>query len=175
MTTVALRNPNNPDDLLNYRLLRLFSLAGAPVVRLCEGRYGITRREFRLLSLVVDNGPMSPSRLSELAHLDAARASRVVAVLIKKQLVKREVRDSDRRHAVVAATPAGRELHRQLFPQIAKINAQLVEVLDPGQVAALDEILDVLTRHAAHLNETLVLDASAARGQRRVRDAEDID
>jgi len=173
--TVALRNPNKPDDLLNYRLLRLFSLAGAPVVRLCEGRYGVTRREFRLLTLVVDGGPMSPSRLSELAHLDAARASRVIAALIRKQLVRRELQDSDRRHAVIAATPAGRELHAELFPQIAGINGRLVEVLDGRQVAALDEILDVLTRHATHLNETIVLDASAARGKRRQRGMEDAD
>lgn len=173
--TVALRNPGKPDDLLNYRVLRLFSLAGAPVVRLCEGRYGVTRREFRLLTLVVDGGPMSPSRLSELAHLDAARASRVIAALIRKQLVRREVQDADRRHALIAATPAGRELHRELFPQIAKINGLLVEVLDAGQLSALDEILDLLTRHAQHLNETIVLDASAARGRRRPRDTEDAD
>ncbi len=33
------------DDLLLYRLSRLSSVAGAMVVRLCEGGYGITRRE----------------------------------------------------------------------------------------------------------------------------------
>src|SRR5690606_11652449 len=75
----VLRNPRRPDELLNYRLLRLFSLAGAPVIRLCEGRYGISRREFRLLTLVVESGPISPSGLSELAHLDRARTSRIIA------------------------------------------------------------------------------------------------
>lgn len=173
--SVALLDPRAPDDLLNYRLLRLFALAGAPVVRLCEGRYGITRREFRLLSLVVDAGPLSPSRLSELAHLHAARSSRVVAALIRKQLVRRDVRDGDRRHAVIAPTARGRELHRELFPHIADINRQVVSVLDARQLAALDEVLTVLTRRAQEVNRSVALDVSAVRGRARSREAEDPD
>lgn len=173
--SVALRDPRTPDDLLNYRLLRLFALAGAPVVRLCEGRYGITRREFRLLALVVDGGPMSPSRLSELAHLDPARSSRVLAALMKKQLVHRQVQDSDRRHALVAATARGRDLHRDLFPQIADINRQMVSVLDAQQLASLDAILSALTRHAETVNGAIVLDVRADRGRGRDRRPDDSD
>lgn len=171
--SVALRDPRTPDELLNYRLLRLFALAGAPVVRLCEGRYGITRREFRLLTLIVDEGPLSPSRLSELAHLDAARSSRVVAVLMKKQLVRRRVQHEDRRFALIEATPRGRELHRELFPQIADINRQVVSILDARQLAALDEILTVLTGHAEVVNATILLDVSADRGRGRAPAAEE--
>ena len=42
---MTLTRPDTLDDLLNYRLMRLFAVSGAPVVRLCEGRYGIARRE----------------------------------------------------------------------------------------------------------------------------------
>ncbi|MBE7368984.1 MarR family winged helix-turn-helix transcriptional regulator [Ramlibacter pallidus] len=160
---------------MNYRLLRLLALAGAPVIRLCEGRYGVSRREFRLLALIVDGGPISPSRLSELAHLDATRSSRVVAALLKKQLVRREVQGNDRRFALLAATPKGRELHAELFPQIAEINRRMVSVLDARQVAALDEILAVLTPHAEAVNGSIVLDVRAERGRGRERRADDED
>ena len=43
--TLSLREPRQLDDLLNVRLLQLFAVSGAPVVRLLEGRYGIKRRE----------------------------------------------------------------------------------------------------------------------------------
>ena len=152
---------------MNYRLQRLYALAGAPVVRLCEGRYGVTRREFRLLCLVVDGGPVSPSRLSELAHLDLARASRVIAALARKRLVRREVQDGDRRFALVAATREGVALHQELFPQIARINQGVVSVLDAGQVKALDQILSVLTRHAEVMNSSIVLDVGADRQRGR--------
>lgn len=169
----SLRDPRTPDELLNYRLQRLFSLAGAPVIRLCEGRYGVTRREFRLLSLVVEGGAMSPSRLSELAHLDATRSSRVVAALVQKQLVLRDVQHADRRCALIAATPKGRELHRQLFPQIAEINRRMVSVLDAAQLESLDEVLSTLTHHAQALNDSIFLDVSADRGRWRGRRTED--
>ena len=50
--TLRLRDPQTLDDLLNYRLLRLYAQSGAPVIRLLEGRYGISRREWRLLALL---------------------------------------------------------------------------------------------------------------------------
>lgn len=171
--SVALRDPQAPDDLLNYRLLRLLALAGAPVIRLCEGRYGVTRREFRLLTLVVEAGSISPSRLGEVAHLDVARSSRVVAALLKKQLVRREVQDGDRRFAVIAATPKGLELHRELFPLIAEVNRQVVSVLDAQQLASLDEILSILTEHADTVNRSIFLDVSADRGRARSRASDD--
>lgn len=46
----VLQHPRKHDDLLNYRLKRLFSLGGAPAVRLCEGRYGIARNEWRMIA-----------------------------------------------------------------------------------------------------------------------------
>src|SRR5688572_11079077 len=67
--TLPLRAPRTLDDLLNYRLLRLFALGGAPVIRLLEGRYGIARREWRVLALLAAHGGMSPSALAERAHL----------------------------------------------------------------------------------------------------------
>lgn len=165
----SLHDPRSPDDLLNYRLKRLFSLGGAPVVRLCEGRYGISRREWRLLALLVDAHPMSPSELAERAHLDLARTSRVIAALVEKQLARRDARADDRRRAVVTATAAGARLHRQLFPQIASINARIVSVLDDAQLDALDGFLQALTRQAEEINASVQLDSRAdrRRGGRR--------
>ena len=42
--TLSLREPRTLDELLNYRLLRLYAASTAPVTRLMEGRWGISRR-----------------------------------------------------------------------------------------------------------------------------------
>ncbi|WP_395705806.1 hypothetical protein [Casimicrobium huifangae] len=52
------------DDLLLFRLSRLSNDAGAMVVRLCEGGYGITRREWRLLVALQLGVEMQPSALA---------------------------------------------------------------------------------------------------------------
>ena len=47
-----LAQPAALDDLLLYRLSRLLAVGGSPVIRLCEGRFGITRREWRVRALL---------------------------------------------------------------------------------------------------------------------------
>lgn len=150
----------------------MFALGGAPVIRLLEGRYGIARREWRLIATLATHGPMSPSALAERAHLDRPRTSRAVAVLAAKRLVVRSVAPRDARRATVALTPEGEALHAELFPQIARINAALVSVLDEATVQALDDALTRLTAHAQQQNAVLAQDVRADRragGSRRAR------
>jgi len=143
-----LRNPKRHDDLLNFQLKRLFALGGAPALRLCEGVYGISRTEWRLIAALVEEGPLSPSALHARVGGDPGRASRLVTVLVQKGLLVRHVDRADRRRACVAATPAAKALYRELFPQLARINKRLVSVLDEREADLLEEFLRRLTEHA---------------------------
>lgn len=66
------------EDLLLYRLGRLASVGGAMVVRLCEGGYGITRREWAVIGQLYEGGSLPPSVLAERMHRDRARTSRTL-------------------------------------------------------------------------------------------------
>jgi DNA-binding MarR family transcriptional regulator len=174
-STLSLATPASLDELLNYRLLRLFALGGAPVIRLLEGRYGIARREWRLLALLAARGPLAPSALADEAHLDRPRTSRAIATLSAKALVQRQPAPGDRRRARVLLTAAGERLYAEVFPQVAALNAELVQVLDATTQAALDRALSQLTERAAALNTQRVQDVHADRragGSRRVRAAD---
>lgn len=167
---MTLSRPRDLDDLLNYRLMRLFAVSGAPVVRLCEGRYGISRREWRVVALLAAHGAMSPSALAERGDLDRARTSRAIGSLVTKQLVRRVPQPGDARRAVVALSDAGRALYEELFPQVAEINRRVLAVLEPPLIAALDEALARMTLHATTLNGALATDVQADRrrgGSRR--------
>lgn len=161
---MTLRDPQGLDDLLNYRLARLHALSGAPVVRLCEGRYGITRREWRLLALLAAQGATSPSELAERAHLDRARTSRAIGSLAAKGLAQRVARPGDARRAVVQVTARGQSLHDEMFPQVAAINRAVLAALDEPLLVALDEALQRLTVQAEALGGHL---ASGVQADRR--------
>lgn len=161
--TLSLRNPLTLDELLNYRLLRLFSISGAPVIRLLEGRWGIARREWRLLALLATHGEMSPSALALRAHLDRPRTSRAITVLVAKRLAVRNSERGDARRASIALTAAGQRLYEEVFPQIAAINARVMEALDERTAQALDLALQQLTLQAERLNRELVQDVQANR------------
>lgn len=168
---MSFEKPESVHDLLNFRLARLHASSGALVIRLCEGRYGITRREWRLIAILAVQGAMSPSALAVHAHIDRARTSRVITMLCDKKLTVRSPVPGDHRRALIDLTAAGRRLYEDLFPQSAALSSLLLEALTPAQRAELDRTLTVLTTAAEDLARNYPLDAKADRrhgGSRRV-------
>jgi DNA-binding MarR family transcriptional regulator len=158
--------PRTLDDLLLYRTSRLLSVAGSMVIRLCEGRFGITRREWRLIATLAGHGALGSSQLAEHAQLDRARTSRAVSSLVEKGLVSREQPAGDRRHVRLRLTAPGRKLHAQLYPLVSGINADLLGALDTHEVALLDDMLQRL--HAR--GEAMVAAADLPKADRRRRE-----
>lgn len=143
--------PEVLDDLLLYRLSRLSNTAGSAVVRLCEGRYGITRREWRIILQLAESGGLQSSELAEQVQLDRARTSRTVSSLVAKRLVQRTVRSGDRRRVSLALTDEGRALHASLFPQVARINLEMLSVLSADEVRRFDVALRLLRAQAERI------------------------
>jgi DNA-binding MarR family transcriptional regulator len=172
-TAASLRDPHTLDELLNYRLLRLYASSVAPVTRLMEGRFGISRREWRLLALMARQGALAPSVLAERAHLDRPRTSRAIGSLVAKKLARRSAQPGDARRALVGLSDAGQRLFDEVFPQVAAMNTRVLEVIDEATLNALDHALAVLTTHATQLNRETALDVRADRragGSRRAPD-----
>jgi DNA-binding MarR family transcriptional regulator len=143
-----LSQPAGLEDLLLYRMSRLVAVAGSMVIRLCEGGFGITRREWRVLALLAREDDLLSSELAERAQLDRARTSRAITSLVAKRLVARRTGPADRRQAHIALTPQGRELYEALFPLVREINRDLLAVLPPHEVARFDGALEQLQRRA---------------------------
>jgi DNA-binding MarR family transcriptional regulator len=153
-----LRDPQALGDLLIYRLGRLYATAGAMTLRVCEGEFGIARREWRLLAVlgeIGEGGHLQPSELATRAELDRARTSRALASLQAKGLVARQAVASDRRLAHVTLTDPGRALYLRMLPRVAAINGAILAPLGDNDIAQLDHLLDALQCQA-----TQVLDAS---------------
>ena len=139
------------EDLLLYRLGRLSGVAGRMVVRLCEGGYGVTRREWAVVAQLYENGSLPPSVLAERMHRDRARTSRVLTSLVQKKLVLRTTPAHDRRSAIVGLTPEGRQLYENLMPQVQAINSQILLALSPTEAEHFDAALERLQARAEGL------------------------
>ncbi len=139
------------DDLLLYRVSRLLAVAGSLVIRLCEGRFGITRREWRLVAMLASQGELSSSQLAEHTQLDRARTSKAVGSLVAKRLISRTQPAGDRRQVRLALTPAGRALYDELFPLVTRINAELMGALDADAARGFDAALAQLQARAQRM------------------------
>lgn len=144
------------DELLLFRLSLLSAQAGALVVRLCEGRFGITRREWRVLGLLYGKDGMAPSALADLVQLDRARTSRAIGSLVKKRLIVRETNPADRRGAHVSLTLSGKQLYQDLMPQVQDINRRILSVLTQEDMQQLDAWIQKLHDSAQLLNNELL-------------------
>lgn len=135
-------------ELFLYRLTRLQAVAVAPVGRLCQARYGISRREWRLIVVLARHGPVLSSELADFAQLDRARTSRIVTALVDLKLIAREVIPSDRRQARVSLTDKGQALYDEFLPVVEELNRQLLLALKPEEIAQLDGLMDRLAERA---------------------------
>jgi len=143
-----LADPRQHDDLLNYRLKRLVTLGGAPAIRLCEGQFGVSRSEWRLVAALVEEGPRSSSDLAVRARMEPARVSRLLAALLGKGLVERVAGAGQARRLLLAPTDKGKKLYADLFPPLAQINRNLMAVLSDTEAAVLEGLLERLTERA---------------------------
>ena len=144
------------DDMLLYRLGQLSAAAGAMVVRLCEGGYGITRREWAMLAQLHGHPDgLLPSELAERMRRDRARTSRTITALLGKRLIERTALPHDRRSVRVSLTPAGQSLYEKLMPQVQAINSRILSVLSPDEAAKLDDVLERLRVQALALQASL--------------------
>ena len=166
-----LRYPAELDDLLLYRVGRLLATGGNMVIRLCEGRFGITRREWRVLARLALEPDLLSSQLAERIRLDRARTSRAVTSLAAKNLLRRQTGQADRRQARLALTPQGQALYEELFPLISQINQGLLAPLTADDVRRLDGALDVLQQQAERMLQQAELPKADRRRGGRMRRA----
>lgn len=160
------RAPRRLDDFMLFRLARLSAVAGSMVVRLCEGRFGITRREWRLLAALADAGPLPSSALADRIELDRARTSRAVGQLVDKRLVRR---DAAAAGTLLQLTEAGQALHAALLPEVARINGELLQALSDAEVEQFDALVQRLLDRARQQLQQADLPKTARGGRARSR------
>ena len=74
-----------------YRINRLKAKGGGVVLRYCEGKFGITRREWVILAILSKKEVINSSSLASRAELTPPATSKAVSSLLRKGLLKRKV------------------------------------------------------------------------------------
>lgn len=144
--TSSIEDPRGIQDLLLFRLSKILAIGGSMVTRLCEGQYGITRREWAVMALVGQAEEMRWSKIVEQSELDEAPLSRAISSLVTKGLVsKRRVPSQG---VWVALTASGRTLFAEFFPVTRSINLRLLEGLERADLDRLDAALNRIRMNA---------------------------
>lgn len=119
---------------------------------------------FRVLALVVEQGPISLGALAEAAHTAPNALSRQVKVLEEGGYIRREPDPSDGRVSVVQATEAGVDACRRLR---AANDRLLVRQLRDWTPEELDDLAAKLERLVADLRRPPLPSTASGNGARR--------
>jgi len=111
-------------------------------------RYHITMAQFIILR-EIDCGKSSVSQLAEAGHISRPAISRLVDILVNKQMVTRVENPVDRRHVNLSLTAQGEWLLAELFKETHQWMETRMGTLS-------DEELDKLIQSLELLRETFV-------------------
>ncbi len=155
-----LLDPRQVTDLLLYRLSAITRSTSLPLVRIFEGEFGITRRQWHLLAVLCEQGAMPSSRLVVVCRLDQPRVSRAVSGLLEKGLVARSAGTGRLRDLVT--TDAGQGLYRQAMERVTAFNTELASTMTAAERQLLDDILGRLQSKVTAWSEAVARTAPPA-------------
>lgn len=108
------------------------------------GRFGLSRGEVGALSALRIAGPpyrLSPTRLAKGLMLSSAGVTSRIDRLERRGFVRRLDDPDDRRGVIIELTDAGREVVDDAVAALAISDRQLLDRLDPEEVALLEDLL----------------------------------
>lgn len=123
-------------------------------------RHGISPQQFWILVGLRERRAASQSELAERMHVDAPTASRVLATLVRRRLVRVEQDPDDRRRARVHLTRAGEELAGELAGIAGVIRAAMVEGMSAAELEALRRGLHKIISNLERLDARAAREAS---------------
>ena len=101
----------------------------------------VTEQQWRVIRVLNEEGPMEPTRISELACLLLPSLTRILQKLEEKKLIRRKPDKTDRRRQIVQITAKGAKL---IEANLEKNLALLSDVRDRLGEEKYDALLDLL-------------------------------
>ena len=136
------RNPTADDVNLMFDLSR--ALVGVAVRSLRAVDNELPLPQLRALTVLERTGPCNAGGLAEAIGLHVSSTTRVCDRLVARGLITRQARPENRREVEIAISPMGSALvHRVWAARAAELSTAL-RSLEPGQLAALREVVPPL-------------------------------
>ena len=137
--------------LLSNRLTRRVSL-------FYGDRFRLSAPEWRTMAVLGQNGPMTANLVIRQTTMDKVRVSRAVAQLLKNGYITRDSDPADRRRAVLALTPAGLDIYRQIVPLVQDVEAEVMADLTREERVHLETALGKLEAFLERSSEPVAVE-----------------
>ena len=138
------------EDVLFYQIDRTIKLARAYTVKaFTEAGYDLTVDQWLILKKLSDqDGAFTQTELAQSLTKDNASITRTIDLMVKKKLLKRQRKASDRRAYELALTESGSQVVAELLPIVKQIREKALEDLSTSELEQVRQTLQ-------HIQENL--------------------
>lgn len=105
---------------------------------------GVTEQQWRVLRVLIEEGPQEPTRISERACLLLPSLTRILQKLETKGLITRAPHSHDRRRQVVEISPDGAQIIQDNMPISNVLTERIRTRLGPEKHEVLLDLLNEL-------------------------------
>lgn len=107
----------------------------------------LTKDQWLVLKKVHDEDGVAPLEIAKVLGKEAASMTRMLDILERKQLLKREQNPTDRRSSLVFCTQEGKEVYTRVLPLVKNIRAQAVKGMTAEELEQLRLSLRMIFRN----------------------------
>lgn len=114
-------------------------------------RFGLTVRQWRIISLIAHMGPMTLSDIASTVHHEKSTLSRAAKELEKRGLLCKLPNKRHKSSPLIWFTKEGQELYDEIEPIFEEQTDKFTSVLDESEKKQLCDILDKLKDHGENV------------------------
>lgn len=109
-------------------------------------QFGLKQQQFNVLNEIIWQGPISQKELCERLLFEKSNLSKIVKILLEKELIHVAVAPGDRRMTLLSETPAGVALWEDCLQAFNQVSIRLMSLLGDDEVAGVTRLLKKLEK-----------------------------
>lgn len=109
-----------------------------------EHKFDVTVDQWTVLRTIYENPDLSNKEMAELCGKDQPTLTRIIDLLIKKDLAERVTNSSDRRALRLQITKKGKDKIQEIAPRVAEFRMQAWKNLNEDDFAHFTRILNTI-------------------------------
>ncbi|NOS55260.1 MAG: MarR family transcriptional regulator [Cyclobacteriaceae bacterium] len=111
--------------------------------------YDITVDQWLVLKKIWDNKEINQVALATALFKDTASITRILQILVRKKLVKKESKEGDRRHYLLSLTTKGEQFFKKVLEMVKSMRTQGVIDFSDAEKEQIKKLLSRMIKNLA--------------------------
>ena len=137
--------PPEKETLIVQLLLKCGLFLQREMNQVCQ-RFGLKQQQFSVLNEIVWHGPISQKELGEALLFEKSNVSKIVRILLEKNLIDSAVAPGDRRMTLLFETPEGIAVWKDCMQAFHESSTEIMSLLSEDEAAEAIRFLKKLQK-----------------------------